>query len=245
MVAQIQDSGQSISATVSSGTLTGAFGIITNNNPGRLIVFATATPVPAKTVSTVTVSNGTCTATLVGAKSGTAIRVEIWLIRNHTSTDATPTFTITYSQTTGACGICARALDMTTDWAAAGATITASAGGTGTSTAADTALVTPAVGDLLLSAAGWAQNTSSTARTHTGNSFYYTAASSVGFTGGRVELGWGQSVNTTATKEVFTNPNVEWAAIAATLLPPADRAAIAAKVYKWRLTALQDASAVA
>jgi hypothetical protein len=206
--------------------------------PGRFIIVAVGSTVPAKLVSSIAPDVGSCTATQVAAMNGTNIRCEIWIIRNQSGT-VSPTYTVTFAQTTGSCGIAARVLDSSSDMTS-GPTITAGSGNTGTSVSPDTNTVTPAVGDVLLCAGAWALNSASTARTHTGNSFLYNT--SVGYTGGRVELGWAQSVNTTASKEVFTITSAEWAAIDAKLALAADRAAVAALVPKGLDTAVLDAA---
>lgn len=114
---------------------------------------------------------------------------------------------------------------------------------TGTSTAPDPGTVTPAVGDIVIAAATWANVTASSARTDTpGGADQFQTLTTTAATASRVEGAARLNVRTTtATKRVWTITSAVWAAAnVAFTLPTVSEAA--ALVIKGTDTAAADAA---
>jgi len=241
MVAQIAFS------DVSSATGTGppATTISAIINLGRspspkLLIIAAASQALATVTNFTFDSGATAVFNKAAEMSGTNAHIEIWTGRAIVGSTPGDRLRIAFSQPIGSVAMVYYQFEVSGDIMNSAITATASSGNSGTSTSVDTNTVTPAVGDLLVSAYATLTTATVSARTYTGNSLSWTKFSS-NTPSGNIELDINQASTAASTKEVITlSQSTEWAAVNCKLVLPADATPAAALPLRGLLTAATD-----
>jgi hypothetical protein len=222
----------SIAVTLTSGPLLA----------GDLLLIAVGMTANANTVSSIVESSpGSGTFTQLSAVTSTNRALALWLGYGFSG------YGVTFTITTTGTALCYAYHHLSSDLAWGSApSVASSTANSGTSTSASTNAVTPTAGNLLAAALIMESTTAdSTARTHTGNTFWTNLGSEYSTTATRIELAWGLAPNAVSTSEAWTlGSSVNWAATLDSITPPAGALTTATgRLVKGQLTDALDVAA--
>lgn len=211
-----------------------------SNVPGRQSYVLVVVGLNALGISVTSITGGTGTFVKLGSGESASQHLELWLGYNF-GTSAPTTITVTRPAGSTAMATHARVIDLLAD-ASTLPSYSVNSPTTGTGTSIDSGSVTPAVGDLLFAANLQANNSSSSARTHTGNT--YLQNSGVTYAGSmRAETGWCEAAAAVASKEVWTIAiSAAWVGLQAAITPPAPPSPTSAILLKGLTTQALDAA---
>ncbi|HEY1292926.1 MAG TPA: hypothetical protein VGJ60_07605 [Chloroflexota bacterium] len=234
--------GSQTGGAAATGVAVAAGGLTPPSPLTTLLIFTIALPT-AGAVTSITFPSGTATTTRLAFTTSGARALEIWIAYNF-SGGAPTSYTVNFTGGgTAASGVSCVWVDS--DLSQGAPTATAGTPTSGTSVTADSGTITPAVGDLVIAATTWANNTASTARASTGNTFVNNGESGSSTTI-RTAVAYASATAANLSRLQWTITSAAWLGLIVNLSHfPASPTPVAAFVYKGRDSNTADAGVVA
>jgi hypothetical protein len=209
--------------------------------PTSLMLILVGFPATGQAVTAITVTQpagASATFAKIGQHSGGGRMLELWL--GYACVGSPTNLSIAW---TGAGNIMVQIIVIAADADCAILPTVATANNAGTSTSDNSGTITPAVGEIVVATAVWANSSNSSARTSAGNTFVWNNER----TGSATCMGMAfcSAAAAAASQLTWTITSAAWIGLIARLTMPAPAAGVPAFVYKGRDSSTQDAGDVA